>query len=68
MGRIWTQLEAWCSMQTVTPEGLRPANTEQERRYTIDCIHNAPQSLKVELVKMVARQSPQEMVQSLHLM
>ena len=38
--RFWTLMEAWCSMQTVTPEGLRPA-TEAERRSTIKCIHNA---------------------------
>ena len=38
--RFWTLTEAWCSMQTATPEGLRPA-TEAERRYTIKCIHNA---------------------------
>jgi hypothetical protein len=38
--RFWTLTEAWCSMQTVTPDGLRPA-TEAERRYTIKCIHNA---------------------------
>jgi hypothetical protein len=38
--RFWTLMEAWCSMQTVTSDGLRPA-TEAERRYTIKCIHNA---------------------------
>ena len=38
--RFWPLMEAWCSMQTVTSDGLRPAK-EGERRYTIKCIHTA---------------------------
>ncbi|KOO30294.1 trafficking protein particle complex 8 [Chrysochromulina tobinii] len=38
--RFWPLMEAWCSMQTVTTDGLRPAK-EDERRYTIKCIHTA---------------------------
>jgi hypothetical protein len=59
--RFWTLMEAWCSMQTATPEGLRPA-TEAERRYTIKCIHNADDKHDGEgLVDKVSTKTPEEM-------
>ena len=59
--RFWTLTEAWCSMQTVTPEGLRPAKDE-ERRYTIKCIHNANDKHDGEgLVEKVSKNKPKEM-------
>jgi len=59
--RFWTLFEAWCSMQTVTPEGLRPA-TEAERRYTIECIHNATDEYDAKgLVDKVSTKTPDEM-------
>ena len=59
--RFWTLTEAWCSMQTVTPEGLRPAKDE-ERRYTIKCIHNANDKHDGEgLVEKVSKNEPKEM-------
>ena len=45
MGRFWTLMEAWCAMQTTTPEGVRPCKTDAEKRYTIACIHNATDKL-----------------------
>ena len=48
-------------MQTVTPEGLRPA-TEAERRYTIKCIHNARTETTAKgLVDLVSKKTPKEM-------
>jgi hypothetical protein len=59
--RFWTLTEAWCSMQTVTPKGLRPA-TEAERRYTISCIHNATaETTGKGLVDLVSKKTPNEM-------
>jgi hypothetical protein len=61
--RFWTLTEAWCSMQTVTPNGLRPA-TEAERRYTIKCIDNATTEMTAKgLVDLVFTKSktPEEM-------
>eukprot|EP00900_Chrysochromulina_parva_P021163 jgi/Chrpa1/3680/Chrysochromulina_OHIO_Genome00009533-RA len=59
--RFWTLTEAWCSMQMVTPEGLRPA-TEAERRYTISCIHNATDEHDAKgLVDKVSTKTPEEM-------
>ena len=59
--RFWTLMEAWCSMQTATPEGLRPA-TEAERRYTIKCIHTATDKHDGEgLVDKVSTMTPEEM-------
>ena len=61
--RFWTLTEAWCSMQMVTPEGLRPA-TEAERRFTISCIHNAETTAETTakgLVDLVSKKTPKEM-------
>ena len=59
--RFWTLTEAWCSMQTVTSDGLRPA-TEAERRYTIQCIHTADEKHDVAgLVEKVSQKTPEEM-------
>ena len=59
--RFWTLMEAWCSMQTVTPDGLRPA-TEAERRYTISCIHNATDEHDAKgLVDLVSKKTPEAM-------
>jgi hypothetical protein len=61
VSRFWTLTEAWCSMQTVTSEGLRPA-TEAERRYTISCIHNATaETTEKGLVDLVSKKTPDEM-------
>jgi serine/threonine protein kinase len=38
--RFWTSMEAWCSMQTATVEGVRPARAGEER-FKVRCIHNA---------------------------
>jgi hypothetical protein len=58
--RFWTLTEAWCSMQTVTSDGLRPA--EAERRYTIKCIHNADDEHDAKgLVDKVSKKTPDEM-------
>jgi hypothetical protein len=60
--RFWTLTEAWCSMQTATPEGLRPA-AEAERRYTISCIHTATVEHDGKgLVEKVSTKTPEEMV------
>jgi hypothetical protein len=64
--RFWTLTEAWCSMQMVTPEGLRPATlrptTQAERRYTISCIHNATDEYDAKgLVDKVSTKTPEEM-------
>jgi hypothetical protein len=59
--RFWTLIEAWESMQTATPDGLRPA-TEAERRYTIKCIHNATDEHEAKgLVDKVSKKTPEEM-------
>jgi len=59
--RFWTLMEAWCSMQMVTSDGLRPA-TEAECRYTIECIHNADDKHDGEgLVDKVSTKTPEEM-------
>ena len=59
--RFWTLTEAWCSMQTVTPDGLRPA-TKAERRYTIKCIHTADEKHDVAgLVEKVSKKTPDQM-------
>jgi hypothetical protein len=58
--RFWTLTEAWCSMQTVTSHGLRPA-TEAERRHTIECIHNADEYVIKVLVNKVSTQTPDGM-------
>ncbi|KOO20988.1 hypothetical protein Ctob_000046 [Chrysochromulina tobinii] len=63
--RFWTLTEAWCSVQTVTADGLRPA-TEAERRYTIKCIHNATTETTAKgLVDLVSTKNPEEMHQVL---
>jgi hypothetical protein len=59
--RFWTLTEAWCSMQMVTPEGLRPAS-EAECRYTIVCIHNAaPETTGKGLVDLCSTKTPEGM-------
>jgi hypothetical protein len=59
--RFWTLTEAWCSMQTVTPEGLRPA-TDTESRCTIACIHNAKYETFGEgLLDLVSEKTPDAM-------
>jgi hypothetical protein len=63
--RFWTLTEAWCSMQTVTSDGLRPA-TKAERRYTIKCIHNATDKHDGEgLVDKVSTKTPDDMFEHL---
>lgn len=60
--RFWTTLEAWCSMQTCAPAGLRPA-MDNEKRYEITFILNAKGVLTNETIEnAVWKKSPQEMV------
>ena len=58
--RFWTLFEAWCSMQTATPEGLRPA-TVAERRFTISCIHTATEAHGQALVDLCSTKTPEQM-------
>jgi hypothetical protein len=59
--RFWTLTEAWCSMQMATPMGLRPA-TEDEHRYTIQCIHNAKfETSGKGLIDLVSTKTPDDM-------
>ena len=61
--RFWTLMEAWCSMMTATPHGVRAAR-RSERRATIACIHNAAATAALsaaQIKKLVAKKSPQEM-------
>jgi hypothetical protein len=59
--RFWTLTEAWCSMQTVTSDGLNAAK-DDERRYTISCIHNADVEHDAKgLVSKVATKTPEAM-------
>ena len=59
--RFWPLMEAWCSMQTVTSDGLRPAK-EAERRYAIKCIHTATDKHDGSgLVDKVSTKTPDEM-------
>jgi hypothetical protein len=59
--RFWTLTEAWCSMQKATGDGLRPAK-EAERRYMIECIHNAKaETTEKGLVDLVSKKTPDEM-------
>jgi hypothetical protein len=59
--RFWPLMEAWCSMQTVTSDGLLHAK-EGERRYTIKCIHTATDKHDGEgLVDKVSKKTPDEM-------
>ena len=50
MTRFWTTMEAWCSMMTSTPNGVRTA-LDNEERYTIECIHNADAEFMVPYLK-----------------
>ena len=43
MSRFWTQLEAWCAMQKLTPGGVA-AEVGDSRRFLIKCIYNAAES------------------------
>ena len=49
--RFWTTMEGWCSMQTATRTGVRPA-LEGEGRHTVCCIHNADDNDKRALLTM----------------
>ena len=60
-GRFWTLMEAWCAMQTTTPNGVRPATLE-EARYSIVCLHNARRDRDpAKLVDLVSTKTPEEM-------
>ena len=48
IGRFWTLTEAWCSMQTAEPRGLRPA-ADAEKRFSVACIHSADSHLQESL-------------------
>ena len=58
--RFWTLMEAWCSMMTASTSGVRAA-TEAERRYTIECIHNASEFHRLGLEDMLSTKTPEEM-------
>ena len=59
VSRFWTQFEAWLSMQTCTPDGLRPARPE-ERRCTVVPIKGANSSMAEGLRLMWSERTPQE--------
>ena len=52
--RFWTTMEGWCSMQTATRSGVRPAQKGEER-HTVRCIHNADDNDKRALLTMSTR-------------
>jgi hypothetical protein len=52
--RFWCTMEGWCSMQTVTSSGVRPAR-EGEWRHTVSCIHNADENDKRALLTMSSK-------------
>ena len=59
-GRFWTMMEAWCSMLTTSAEGVRDS-TEEERRFTIMCIHNAEEEFdRPKLIKQLKSKTPDE--------
>jgi len=62
IGRFWTQFEAWLSMQSPTPEGLKP--TEEvgaALRCEVACLHNAKAlALDEKLRGMWADKTPGE--------
>lgn len=66
IGRFWPSLEAWCSMQTATQDGLRPS-TQEEKRYEIACILNAKgkHSAHDLLVESLASLTPDQITQYL---
>ena len=59
ISRFWTQYEAWLSMQTASPEGLRPS-TEAEKRFDIMTIMNGNSSLTESLKAMWKTRTPKE--------
>jgi len=60
ISRFWTQFEAWCSMQTLSSSGLRPASKGVERRCTVAPILGANSSLVESLLAMWGERSPQQ--------
>ena len=44
MSRFWTQLEAWCSMQKLTSNGVVSSTRLESRRFLIACIYNAAEA------------------------
>jgi len=65
MTRFWTLMEAWCSMMTVTSQGVRSAS-EAEQRYSIVCIHNADNEFGVpKLIKMLLTKTPNKVANML---
>jgi len=59
MSRFWTQFEAFLSMRKVTSKGLDSAPVP-ERRFAIQCIHNAPASFAEALTSMWAQKTAVE--------
>jgi hypothetical protein len=72
--RFWTLMEAWCSMQTATKDGLKTSISSTEdadftgsdvkvgSRCTIKCIHNAAKEATAKhLVYLVSQKTPEEM-------
>ena len=57
--RFWTTMEAWCSMQTSTSSGVRPARSG-EQRYTIACIHNANPKFDEPGLLEMSKKTPNE--------
>ncbi len=59
--RFWTLMEAWCAMMATTVDGVRAA-TEAERRFTIECLHNAdPKFDTPKLIGFVSDKTPAQM-------
>ena len=59
IGRFWTLFEAWLSMQTAHPEGLKPS-TSKEQRFDIVPIHGANKITGESLKIMWAEKTPHE--------
>ena len=59
VSRFWTQFECWCSMQSLSKDGLSPA-APAERRCTIVPILGANSSLVECVLAMWGQRSPEE--------
>jgi hypothetical protein len=59
VSRFWTQFECWCSMQSLSQDGLSPA-APAERRCTIVPILGANSSLVECLLAMWGQRTPEE--------
>ena len=60
MSRFWTQFEAWISFQEVDDHGVLQSAPEANRRCAIECIHNANNYTKLQLIEMWAQKTSDE--------